>query len=120
MKRRQVIAGLVALLGAGATPGLGDAEMQPVIDQTGRSVTIPKRPQRVVSTLDVTITLPLYELRIPVVGSVTRSAEGTIFALDEFYNVTAAEAGIANIGTRVYDLEKITALSPDLIVAEQR
>lgn len=118
-RRREVLLGLATLLGAGSTPAFGEARTQTVVDQTGRTVTIPTRPQRVVSLFDVFITLPLYELGAPLVGS-TRMEDENVYALTDLYGKTADEAGLENVGlTGVsVDLERIASLAPDLIIAD--
>ncbi|MEM9643287.1 MAG: ABC transporter substrate-binding protein, partial [Pseudomonadota bacterium] len=119
LRRREVLFGLATLLGAGSPPAFGAAQMQTVVDQTGRTVTIPTHPQRVVSLFDVFITLPLYELGVPMVGS-TRIGGRDVYALTDLYGKTADEAGLANVGSTglSIDLERIASLAPDVIIAD--
>ena len=115
--RREVIAGLASLLAVPSTRSLADATMQTVVDLTGRIVTIPKRPQRIVSMFDVPITLPLYELGVTIVGSARTGND--LYYFEELFGQTAAAAGIADLGYfRSPDLERVAALQPDLIIAE--
>lgn len=81
---------------------------------------IPVEPQRIVALNDQILTLPLYELGAPVVGSAGRlDAEGNPFmrgGMDtlgiDFSNTDIAFVGLFND----LDVEAIAALEPDLIV----
>ena len=115
--RRDVIAGLAALLGTAGEHAFADASLKTVVDQTGRSTTIPKQPQRVISLSDMTLTAPLYELGVPVIGS-TRTRDD-LHAFQELFGLTGKEAGIEDLGLNTgYDIERIAALGPDLIVTD--
>lgn len=118
-RRREMLLGLATLLGVGSTPAFGAAQMQTVVDQTGRTVTVPTHPQRVVSLFDIFITLPLYELGVPMVGS-TRIGGRDVYALKDLYGITAEEVGLANVGSTdiSVDIERVANLAPDLIIAD--
>lgn len=114
---------LVLLLFSAASDALAQ-ETRNTIDGTGREVTIPADPQRVVALHDAVIALPLYELGVPLAGSFgqvkRRGGTWDIFGLEELFGISAREAGIENIysGTSL-DVEKIRALGPDLIVGSE-
>ena len=81
---------------------------------------IPVAPQRIVALNDQILTLPLYEMGAPVVGSAGRlDADGTAFlrgGMDtlgiDFSNTDMEFVGLFN----ELDVEAIAALEPDLIV----
>ncbi|WP_119396278.1 ABC transporter substrate-binding protein [Salinibius halmophilus] len=83
-------------------------------------IEIPANPQRIVALLDHMIMLPLYELDANVVGSVGRQWEGQepyIRGVRALYQQNFADLGVEFVGTAFSaDIEKITALNPDLII----
>lgn len=100
------------------------AEIKSVTDDAGREVAIPVQPQRVITLFDALLTLPLHELGLPIVGSMHRnilsSGERQILGFELFFGETPKDANIVDIGTLGnYDLEKMRALEPDLIVGSE-
>lgn len=91
-----------------------------IVDDAGREVVIPDNAQRVISQNDNRLTIPLIELGVPVVGSsgrLSQTGEPFMRAVPELTGVTFANSEIEFIGTYGdLDVEKITALAPDLIV----
>lgn len=99
----------------------------PTVAQETRSVTvangvfeIPTAPQRIVSLNDQIVTLPLYELGAPVIGSAGRTAEdGTHFLRGgmDTLGIDYSNTDIAYVGGfNQLDVEAIAALEPDLII----
>lgn len=107
---------LVALFLAGQA----FAETRQVVDDAGRTVEIPVKPQRIIALHEALLALPLIELGLDVVGVYGRADDGgsqidvdfvkSVFGDDPTLRI----AGIGPIGN--IDLEKVRALKPDLIV----
>ncbi len=107
---------LVALLLAGQA----FAETRQVVDDAGRTVEIPAKPQRIIALHEALLALPLIELGLDVVGVYGRADDGgsqidvdfikSVFGDDPALRI----AGIGPIGN--IDLEKVRALKPDLII----
>lgn len=91
-----------------------------VIDDAGRTVSVPANPQRVVSQNDNRLTLPLLELGVPLVGSSGRvDAEGRPYlrTVPDLLGIDFDTSDIAFVGLyNQLDYETIAALEPDLIV----
>jgi iron complex transport system substrate-binding protein len=108
----------IALLAITALPASGQ-ETHPFEAANG-TIEIPVSPQRIVALNDQILTLPLYELGAPVVGSVGRVAEdgshylrGGMDTLGiDFSNTDIGYVGVFN----AVDVEAIAALQPDLII----
>lgn len=105
-----------------AAPAL--AADRTVTDDTGRVVSIPDEPTRIVALHEPLLALPLLELGLPVVGSYGRADDGgSLLAVDFIDSVLgedARELGIAGIGpVGNLDLERLKALKPDLIVGTE-
>lgn len=93
-------------------------------DDTGRVVTMPAAPSRIVALHEPLIAVPLVALGQNVVGAYGRAADGgTLLAVDFLKNVLGADGkslgmtGIGAVGD--IDLEKVRALKPDLIVGTE-
>jgi iron complex transport system substrate-binding protein len=114
MRLAQLLACLLLL----ATPAFGE-ETRPFTAANG-TFDIPVEPLRIVALNDQILTLPLYELGAPVVGSAGRIADdGTHYlraGMDtlgiDFSNTDMAFVGVFN----ALDVEAIAALEPDLII----
>jgi len=92
---------------------------RPVTDDTGRSVTIPQEPARVVVMHEPLLGLPLMELGVNVVGSYGRKDDGSFVTAVDFVDTVFGTGrpkprGIGPVGQ--IDLEKLRALAPDLII----
>lgn len=119
MRNKLILAALTSLF---ATPILAldcESGMRPFTHSAGE-LCVPERPMRIVTMNDQILTLPLYELGAPLVGSLGRVADdGTPFmrgGMDtlgiDYSNTNITFVGV---GDEV-DLEAIAALEPDLIV----
>lgn len=116
--RRIGAAGLALVLAIG--PGLLSAQEMRSFEAENGTVEIPVAPKRIVSLNDQILTLPLYELGAPVVGSSGRSGpDGEVFlrgGMDtlgiDFHNTDIAFLGSGG----VLDLEAMAALEPDLVI----
>lgn len=105
------------------TSAFADAD-KIVTDDLGNTVAVPKEPTRIVSLFGALITVPLFELGAPVVGTTgdlgSISAAGTewgITGFRELFGQSAKDAGLINVGSsEALDIEAIQALEPDLIV----
>lgn len=90
-------------------------------DDLGRTVEVPRHPQRIVSLHDLDITIPLIELGVPPVASHGRTKlDGTPFLRSgalltgvDFDNSTITFIGSTNI-----DVEAVVAAKPDLIITQ--
>jgi len=91
-------------------------------DDTGREVTVPEHPQRIVVMHEPLLGVPLMDLGVELAGSYGRSDDGTFVIAVDFIDTVLGEGhpkpkGIGPVGQP--DLEKIRALEPDLIVASE-
>lgn len=115
--RRELVKRLAALPLALATPAWAADKTQTIIDQTGQTVRMPKRPQRVVSMADMVFTVPLYELGVSIFAS-ARTID-KVHAFETLFGRTPEDAGILDAGqSEAFDMETIAALQPDLILAD--
>lgn len=114
LKPALILMALVALI----FPALA-AEMR-IFQADNGNIEIPVRPQRIVALNDQILTLPLYELGAPVVGTSGRMSEdgkpfmrGGMDTLGiDFHNTNISFLGTGD----ALDLEAIAALEPDLII----
>lgn len=87
---------------------------------TNGSFDIPVAPQRIVALNDQILTLPLYELGAPVVGSAGRiAADGSFYLRGgmDTLGIDFANTDIRYVGEfNALDVEAIAALQPDLII----
>ncbi|MEJ8473761.1 ABC transporter substrate-binding protein [Roseibium algae] len=97
---------------------------QNVIDDTGRKVTIPEQPERVVVLHEPALGIALSDLGLVPVGSYGRDDNGkTLLAVDFLDVVLQSRSpdpkpkGIGALGN--LDLEKLRALEPDLIIGTE-
>ncbi len=97
------------------------ADTQTFTDDSGRTVTVPLHPQRIVSMHDLDITIPLIELGVPPVASHGRTRpDGSHFlrASAQLTGVDFDNSAIQFIGTADIDLEAVADAKPDLIITE--
>lgn len=92
-------------------------------DNTGRSVTVPDHPERIVVMHEPLLGLPLLDLGVNVTGSYGRSDDGKMATAVDFIDTVldgkpAKPKGIGAFGQ--LDLEKLRALHPDLIIGTER
>ncbi|MCC9621033.1 ABC transporter substrate-binding protein [Thalassospira sp. MA62] len=97
------------------------AQSHAVTDDSGRDVTIPDEPSRVVALHEPLLTVPLIELGVNVVGSYGRAPDGAAqISIDFIKSVLGKDAtdiGISGIGPMGnIDLERLRALEPDVII----
>lgn len=95
------------------------ASARPFTDDLGRVVDVPKAPQRIISLYDVDITVPLIELGIlPIAshGRLHKNGKPYLRTSGLLTGVDFNNSPITFIGAGEIDLEKITALKPDLII----
>jgi len=101
-----------------AAPAL--AEETRIYEAANGAIEVPVAPQRIVALNDQIVTLPLYELGAPVVGSAGRTAaDGLPFMRGgmDTLGIDFANTDIAYVGGfNALDLEAIAALEPDLII----
>lgn len=107
---------LIASLLAATTSLAGERIL---VDDTGRSLTIPENPARIVVLHEPLLGLPLMELGANVVGGYGRKDDGSFVTAVDFIDTVlgagrAKPAGIGPVGQ--IDLEKLRALQPDLII----
>ncbi len=95
-----------------------------VTDDTGRTVTVPDHPQRIVVLHEPLLGLPILDLGLPLTGSYGRSDDGEILTAVDFIETVfgsdgpARPPGIGAIGH--IDLERLRKLDPDLIIGTER
>ncbi len=109
---------------AAASSAESSVEMKTLTDDAGRNVKVPVKPKAIAGGHDAIVTLPLYELGLPVIASLTRkdpaTGETTVFGLKEIFGVTAKQAGIQNVaGYQDIDVEKVRALGVDLYIGTE-
>ncbi|WP_172329462.1 ABC transporter substrate-binding protein [Mangrovicoccus sp. HB161399] len=111
---------LLALLLSG-TAALADRNLT---DDTGRAVTVPDHPQRIVVLHEPLLGVPVADLGLPLAGSYGRDDDGgMLLAVDFLASTLGGRApaeppkGIGPIGNP--DLERLRALQPDLILATE-
>ena len=121
MKRMMSFAIAMSVMATTAQAQNCDAGLRSFTDDRGVAVCIPENPQRIVTTLDEAIFVPLYELGVTPVGTTGSSApDGTNFIRGGRNNVgvdfdTADDVDF--IGNYEFiDYEAIAALNPDLII----
>lgn len=100
------------------------ADTRMLVDDLGRTVDVPAEPQRVVTLHDALLALPLYEMGLPITGSVySEAADGLsrrLSGFDDLLNISSAETNIVDVGTdQSPDLELIASLDPDLIIGTE-
>ena len=90
-----------------------------VVDHAGYQVTLPDRPQRIVSLHDWTLTVMAHELGAPLVASTGRlAADGTFYirGARELFGLDFSQLELASVHGKL-DPERIRALKPDVILA---
>ncbi|POF29071.1 ABC transporter substrate-binding protein [Roseibium marinum] len=93
-----------------------------VTDDTGREVTVPEHPQRIVVMHEPLLGIPLMDLGLEVTGSYGRTEDGEFVIAVDFIDTVLGEGkpkpgGFGPVGQP--DLEKLRALEPDLILATE-
>lgn len=126
MNRRNFLAHSGALLGSAFVfaPQTLRAQSQTVVDDAGRSVSVPSAPKRIVSMYEALLTIPALELGLAIQASYGRTEDGgSLMRIDMIQDVLGRDAkaeGITGIGPLgEVDLEKIRSLEPDLILASE-
>ncbi|MGY0587816.1 MAG: ABC transporter substrate-binding protein [Paraglaciecola chathamensis] len=93
-----------------------------ITDSTGRNVTIPDQPSRIVVLHEPLLGVPLTDLGLAPIGSYGRTDAGeSLMSVDFYHEIFGDEGpapnGIGAIGN--LDLEKLNALQPDLIIGTE-
>ncbi|MEI2384348.1 ABC transporter substrate-binding protein [Breoghania sp. JC706] len=120
---KNVIPALVACLAVALAAEAGLAGEKTVTDDTGRTVTVPERPERIVVLHEPLLGVPIIDIGGPVVGSYGRTDEGKVLTAVNFVTAVLGpdapqpRSGIGAIGA--IDLERLRALHPDLIVSTE-
>lgn len=96
-------------------------QMQTLTDDAGRTVSVPKNPERLISGHDAIVATALYELEFNLVASTMRkdtdTGKFTIFGIKPLFGTTVEQQGIAYIGGRKeLDFELMRSLNPDLFI----
>lgn len=110
---------LLATLLAASTALAGERSLT---DDTGRSVSVPENPERVVVMHEPLLGLPLMELGVNVVGSYGRKDDGTFITAVDFVDTVFGPGktkprGIGAVGQ--IDLERLRNLKPDLVIGTE-
>ncbi|WP_417825608.1 ABC transporter substrate-binding protein [Thalassospira povalilytica] len=101
--------------------GLAHAQSHDVQDDRGRTVPMPDTPERIVVLQEPLLGIPILELGLDIVGSYGRNDDGSSMLRVDFIKTVlgkdGADLGISGIGPLGnIDLEKLSALKPDLII----
>ena len=92
-------------------------------DALNRSVTVPQQPKRIVSLVDITLTLPLLEINAAVIashGRLNKDGSKYMWGVREVLNQDFENSQVQYIGGYDnIDLELIASLQPDLIVGRK-
>lgn len=94
-----------------------------VTDDSGRSVTLPEQPERIVVLHEPLLGIPLMDLGVTPVASYGRAEDGSNLTALDFVDIILGPGtekpgtGIGPIGN--IDLEKLGRLDPDLILATE-
>lgn len=120
MKRFVVNRLLIALtiLYLGCSPVIAQ-ETRTFVDDAGRSVAVPAKPQRIAALHDIDISIPLIELGVMPAASHGRvGLDGKPYLRSSalLTGVDFDNSGIAYVGSTDIDLEALAAIGPDLII----
>ncbi len=92
-------------------------------DALNRNVTVPQQPKRIVSLVDITLTLPLLEMNASVIashGRLNKDGNQYMWGVREVLNQDFENSQVQYIGGYDnIDLELIASLQPDLIVGRK-
>lgn len=94
-------------------------EMRTITDDAGTEVSIPVKPQRIITLHDLVLTVPLIELGIHPVGSHGRGETQNKAFIRSSLTLTGVDFDNSNIewmGNNPADVEKVAKLQPDLIL----
>tara|TARA_E500000318_G_scaffold17524_1_gene17778 strand:+ start:2093 stop:3058 length:966 start_codon:yes stop_codon:yes gene_type:complete len=113
---------LLFLLPALLAVNVAVADERPLIDDTGRNVSVPDNPKRIVVLHEPLVGLPLMDLGLNLVGSYGRADDGSFITAVDFIDTVlggklSKPKGIGAFGQ--LDVEKVRALKPDLIVGTE-
>ena len=116
-----LLAAVVAMAGGPYAGAWADGRQ--VTDDAGRTVTIPDQVERVVVMHEPLLGIPLMDLGLDLVGSYGRTDDGGFVIQVDFIDVVLGPGrnkpqGFGAVGQ--IDLEKLNALSPDLIIGTER
>jgi iron complex transport system substrate-binding protein len=92
-----------------------------IVDDLGRSVTLARPAERIVSNYDIDVTIPLIELgAMPIASHGRLAGDGKPYLRSSklLTGIDFDNSDIAFIGAAETDLEAVAALKPDLIVTE--
>ncbi|WP_422374733.1 ABC transporter substrate-binding protein [Roseibium sp.] len=100
----------------------GFAAERLLTDDTGREIAIPDQPDRIVVMHEPLLGIPLMDLGIEITGSYGRTDEGGFVIAVDFIDTVLGTGRSKPKGFGPFgqpDLEKLSALEPDLIVATE-
>ena len=122
-KLLNTLALVAALAMTGGLASSARADGRDVIDDAGRTVTIPDQADRIVVMHEPLLGLPLMDLGLDLVGSYGRTDDGDFVIQVDFIDIVMGPGkpkplGFGAVGQ--IDLEKLNALSPDLIIGTER
>lgn len=103
-----------------ATPVLAADRL--LTDDTGREVSVPETPKRIVVMHEPLLGVPLMDLGLELAGSYGRADDGSFVIAVDFIDTVLGDGkakpkGFGPVGQP--DLEKLRALEPDLIIASE-
>lgn len=116
--RKHLLSTLVLAFATTFTPAIAQ-EMRAITDDTGTEVSIPVKPLRIVSLHDSVLTVPLLELGATLVGSHGRGDTEEAAFIRSSAAITGIDfdnSDIVWVGNYPADVERVAALSPDLIL----
>lgn len=93
-----------------------------VTDGTGRTVSIPEHPERIVVMHEPLLGVPLMDLGVDVIGAYGRDNQGKFISAIDFIDTVLGEGRTKPKGfgaSGQIDLEKLKALKPDLIIGTE-
>ncbi|PTW56556.1 iron complex transport system substrate-binding protein [Breoghania corrubedonensis] len=118
-----VIPVLIAAQALVIAPQASWAGEKTVTDDTGRTVTVPDRAERIVVLHEPLLGVPILDIGGTVVGAYGRTDDGKVLTAVNFVTAVLGpdapqpKSGIGAIGT--IDLERLRALHPDLIISTE-
>ena len=115
--KRQCLAVLIGLMTAHSA-----LAERTLTDSTGRSVSVPDHPARVVVLHEPLLGVPLTDLGLAPIGSYGRTDQGESLMSVDFYHEIFGQAGPKPHGVGALgnlDIEKLNALEPDLIIGTE-
>ncbi len=106
----------------GDLPAEKTVEMKTITDHFGNKVEIPTNPKRIASLRAMTITVMLWDLGAPLIGTATsikanEDKRTYMRFVEEVYDLRFQDTQLASYGRMGSDIEQVKFSQPDLIVA---